>query len=77
MKGQNHPWLLAPGVDEGLRTAVAQVNTWRHSPRKAHTAHTIPLPLWPGQIIHPYRSKQHHHQGSNSSPLCTGNMSLT
>lgn len=61
MEGQKCPLLPAPGVDGGLRTTVAQVKTQRHSPRKAHTVHTIPLPLWPGRLIHPYRSKQHLH----------------
>lgn len=76
-KGQKCPRLLAPGVGGGFGTAAAQVKTQWHGPRKACTAHTILLPLRPGQIIHPYKSKQHLRQGSDSPPLCTGNMSLT
>lgn len=75
--GSEVPSAARPRVHGGLGTTVAQVKAQRCSPRKAHTAHTIPLPLWPGGIIHPYRSKQHLHQGSNSPPLCTGNTSLT
>lgn len=76
-EGSEVPSAASPrGEWGGLGTAAAQVKTRWHGPGKPRTAHTVLFPLWPGRIIHPYGSKQHLRQGSNSTPLCIGNRSL-